>query len=665
MSADSRQSGGSNAEPQARSPLLARKPLRLWPGVAVLLLQWVAWFVVPPLIPEIGLTSMMVGMGCGLVIVLWWLLLSRAPWTERLAGVAMVAAAVYLSTLFVHPSIANGMRGMMPKIFSIPFVSLGLVAWAVLARGLTGGVRWASLVGAMLLASVPLAVLRTSGVTGGSRSELHWRWSATPEERLLAVAAREGEPPVAALSNADDSPAASAPGAVPAETATVPPPDQPASVDPQRLESSEASAVAQTGSATVQVGPSTGSAVDPTETPLAASVAANTVAEADRVPEWPGYRGPARDGQVRGVRIATNWTVAPPVELWRRPVGPGWSSFAVDGDFVYTQEQRGEEELVSCYRAATGEPVWHHRDTARFWESNAGAGPRATPTLHGGRVYTLGGTGLVNALDAADGSVVWTRDAAVDTGAKAPYWGFSGSPLVVGELVVVAASGRLIAYQKATGEPRWQGPASGTSYCSPHLANINGVAQILMVAQEGLSAVAPVDGALLWTHNWPGYPMVHPAFTADGDLLFAASREGGLRRLAVTHGPAGWSAVERWTSIGLKPYFNDFVVHQGHAYGFDGTMLAAVDLADGKRRWKGGRYGQGQLLLLPDQGLLLVLSEKGLLALVEASPEGFSELARHPAINGKTWNHPVLVGDLLLVRNAEEMAAFRLPVPAG
>ena len=269
----------------------------------------------------------------------------------------------------------------------------------------------------------------------------------------------------------------------------------------------------------------------------------------------------------------------------------------------------------------------------------------------------------MNALDARDGSVVWSRNAASDTGTKIPDWGFASSPLVVGDVVIVAAAGQLVAYDLASGDPRWRGPAGGQGYSSPQLLTIDRVAQILLMSGAGATSVAPADGKLLWQHSWKGGPIVQPAVTADGDVLISASAGSGTRRITVAHGPGGWTTKERWTSNGLKPYFNDFVVHEGHAFGFDGRILACIDLEDGQRKWKGGRYGSGQLVLLPDQDVLLVLSEEGELALVNATPDKFTEIARLPAaLEGKTWNHPVLVGDVLLVRNGEEMAAFRLPV---
>jgi outer membrane protein assembly factor BamB len=396
------------------------------------------------------------------------------------------------------------------------------------------------------------------------------------------------------------------------------------------------------------------------------SMAAQAVPKAlETEAEWPGFRGSSRDGVVPGVRIETDWEGSPPTELWRRPIGPGWSSFAVHGDLLYTQEQRGEDEIVACYDATSGAPIWRHRTAARFWEANAGAGPRGTPTLSGGRVYAFGATGILNVLEAADGALVWSRDVGSDSGVETPYWGFASSPVVVDDVVIVAAEGRLAAYDIVTGDLRWMGPTGGQGYSSPHLLKLDGVEQVLLLSGTGAVSVAPGEGTVLWEHPWPGYPIVQPSQLPNGDLLINGGESEGVRRLAVTHGATGWTTEERWTSTRLKPYFNDFVVHKGHAYGFDGSILACIDIDDGQRMWKGGRYGQGQLILLADQDLLLVISEKGELALVAASADGFTEVARFAALEGKTWNHPVLVGDLLLVRNSEEMAAFQLALGGG
>ena len=570
---------------QTDAPTL-KKPLRLWPGVVAAVLLLLGRFVVPIIMPE----AILYGLICGLVAVLaifaWWVFFSRARWFERLGAIALMVVALIATKRLVHASIAGGAMGNLLYVIAIPVLSLALVAWAVVTRRLSNGLRRAALVITILLACAVFTLIRTGGLTAEFDNDFHWRWSKTPEERLLAQA---GDEP-AALTSVAAAPAAAKTGA-----------------------------------------------------------------------DWPGFRGPERDGVVRGVRIKTDWAASPPVEMWRRPIGPGWSSFAVRGDLLYTQEQRGEDEVVSCYNVTTGKPVWKHRDAARFWESNGGAGPRGTPTLSNGRAYTLGVTGILNALDAANGAVVWSRNAASDTGTKLPGWGFTSSPLVLGDIVVVATAGKLAAYDLATGNPRWFGPDCGSGYSSPHLMTIQGVAQILLLSGTGATSVAPNDGQRLWEHALPpSARIVQPAVTADGDILVHDGEGNDMRRIAVTHGPGGWTVKERWTSDGLKPYFNDFVVHNGHAFGFDGSKIACIDLKDGKQKWQGGSYGHGQLVLLADQDLLLVLSEAGELALVGATTDQFKELARFPAIKGKTWNHPVLAGDVLLVRNGEEMAAFRL-----
>ena len=565
----------------------------MWPGVVAVVLQWLLWFAVPRVAPEAAMGAMLGGVVCALAVLVWWLFFSRAPWIERVGALVLMVVAVIATKRVVHPSIAGGMMGMMIITLAIPGFSLALVASTLVSRRLSRWPRRVFIAAAILVACGVFTLIRTGGISGDAKSDIHWRWTKTPEERLLAQA---GDEP------------------------TTPPGNLPATASPSK------------------------EAVDS---------------------GWPGFRGPKRDGVVHGVRIESDWSKQPPVAIWRQPIGPGWSSFAVQDNLFYTQEQRGENELVSCYNLTTGKSVWRHKDAARFWESNAGAGPRGTPTLSNGRVYTFGATGILNALDARNGSLVWSRNAASDTKTKIPGWGFASSPLVVGDVVIVATAGTLAGYDVVTGNQRWLGPPTDRGgYSSPHLATIGGVAQVLLMNGEGAMSVNPADGTLLWKHAWEGDSIVQPAITADGDVLIGSGSglgsEIGVRRVAVAHGSDGWTTKERWTSIGLKPYFNDFVIHKELAFGFDGSSLACIDLKNGERKWKGGSYGHGQIVLLSDQDLLLVVSEEGEVALVRAIPDQFTELARFKAVEGKTWNHPVLVGDILLVRNGEEMVAFRM-----
>jgi outer membrane protein assembly factor BamB len=642
-------------ETNGRTPL---KPLRLWPGVVIVAVQWLLRFGIPLMAPDgqlFGFETQLVTIFAGpaglLAILLWWLFFSRARWLERLSAIVLMVLAIVVTRPLAHPSIQNGFQGMMFVLFAVPStLSLALVVWAAASRRLSPVPRRAALAAAMLLGCGVWLLARTNGVYRGG-ADLEWRWTPTAEERLLARANDDTQapPPPSAVTTTPGAPAATTPVAETLNPPRVPKTGQTPAVP--RATSSERAPKPP---------------VPPAVETEAAGLTTNETRPA-RV-EWPGFRGPERDSIVRGVLVKTDWAASPPVELWRRPIGPGWSSFAVAGDHLYTQEQRGEEEIVACYNLTTGKPIWMHHDTTRFWESNGGAGPRATPTLSRGRVYTFGATGILNALDARSGAVVWTRNVSADTEVKVPGWGFAGSPLVVGDVVIVAASGALAGYDAGSGNRRWFVKSRGGSYSSPHLVTIDGVEQVLLMGGSGVTSVTPADGKVLWDNAWSGAPMVQPAVIAGGDLVVTtADAMGGLgiRRLKVTQDAGGWKVEERWTSRALKPYFNDFAVHKGHVFGFDGAILACVDLEDGQRKWKGGRYGNGQLMLLADQDLLLVLSEEGELALVKATPDEFSEVARFPVLDAKTWNHPVLVGDVLLVRNGEQMAAFRLSPPGS
>jgi outer membrane protein assembly factor BamB len=608
-----------------------RRSLRLWPGVVLVTLQWLGWFVLPRIAPQAALYAVLAGLLCGPAILVWWAFFSRAPRIERFGSILLIVATMAAVPRLLHPSVAKGNMGFQFFLYAIPVLSLAFVVWAVTTRRLADGTRRVTMAAAILLACGAFTLVRSRGLTGDGAPEFEWRWAETAEDRLLAQG-----------------------GALP------PAPPAP----PPTAKAPEPGPVIQADQTPVSPSPAAEPAMAlPKAQAKAEPASPSAPAAAEKEPDWPGFRGSERDGVVRGVHINTDWSASPPVELWRRPIGPGVSSFAVRGTRLYTQEQRGEEEMVACYNVTTGEPVWSHADVTRFWDSHVGAGPRSTPTLSSGRVYALGATGILNALDAADGTVVWSRNAASDTGAKLPTFGFASSPIVVDDLVIVHA-GAIVAFDRDTGDPRWVGPQSAGTYSSPCRLTLDGVPQIMLMTGDGATSVALRDGTLLWEHAWPGVGILPPALTEQGDLLISmidnAAMPIGTRRISVARGAAGWKVEERWTSLRLKPSFSPLVVHKGHAFGFDGGFLASIDVEKGERKWKGGRYGSGQLLLLPDQDLLLVVTEQGELALVRAVADAFTELARVPAIEGKTWNQPALVGDVLLVRNGQEMAAFRL-----
>jgi outer membrane protein assembly factor BamB len=383
---------------------------------------------------------------------------------------------------------------------------------------------------------------------------------------------------------------------------------------------------------------------------------------------WPAFRGPQRNGTVPGIVLDAAWSTRPPKEVWRHKVGPGWSSFSIAGNRIFTQEQRGPQEVVVCYDAKTGAERWVHASPARFAETMGGVGPRATPTLAGERLYALGATGLLDCLDPLTGTVKWERDLKQDARPTPPTWGFASSPLVVGDKVVVHAGGPndkgVVAYDTKTGKLCWSAPAGDHSYSSPQLATVAGREVILMLDNAGLSALDPASGKPDWTYEWKfnNYRAIQPLIVDPTGVLLGTGMGTGTRRIELKAAKAGIDIAERWTSLDMKPDFNDYVAYHGYLYGLDHNILCCVDLATGKRKWKNGRYGNGQILLFPDAGQLLVLSEEGDLVLIRANPDKLDEVARQKVLDGKTWNHPALAGNRIFVRNAEETACFELPL---
>ncbi len=400
--------------------------------------------------------------------------------------------------------------------------------------------------------------------------------------------------------------------------------------------------------------------------PTAAGDAATTGGAIEVVSrrDWPRFLGPLTDGVVGDLQLERDWVSHPPKEVWRASIGAAWSSFAIVGSRAVTQEQRGEEELVVCYDVTSGELLWAHSDRVRYDTTVAGVGPRATPTIDHGKVYSLGATGVLNCLDGASGRSVWRVDLVESFGGEVPDWGFSCSPLVVGELVVVTAppkTGRsLLAFDRSTGKRVWTGGDARASYSSPMFVRLVGVDQIVLLAHDAVVAHEPDGGELLWKHPWPGS---HPKVTQPvivGDRVLVSSGYGvGCELFDVLRTDGVFSTRSVWKSRTLKSKFANIIVRDGFAYGLDDGIMVSIDLATGKRRWKSARYGHGQLLLVGDT-LLLTEESSGDVVLVEPTSEGHRELARIDALGRRTWNPPALAGDLLLVRNASEVVCYRL-----
>ena len=565
------------------------QPLRWWPA-ALLLLAMVLARTVPPLLENApSMIWMVTAFGpllCGALILLWWLLASRATWQERLLGLLGIVSAIGGTIATVHPS----MRGPAIMVVTVP---MGMATFAIGAL-LLNRHKTRTLV-AVLLAACGFgfsSFLRSDGFWGDNSIGLHWRSTPSAEELLLAE---------------EKSPS---------------------------------------GSASVDFG--------------------SDVEESLLNPDWPGFRGPDRSARVGGIRLATNWETQPPEELWKVPVGPGWSSYAVAGDLLFAMEQRGLNELTACYSADTGETIWTSATEARFEDPLGGPGPRATPALAGGRLYALGASGHLKCHDARTGDVLWEQDLRKVADRDPPMWGYCSSPLVVDSVVIVIAGGKdgkgTLAFDAESGELRWSAASGEHSYSSPEVVSVAGSEYLATLSEAGMELVETATGSVVLNYEWKheGYRAVQPKVVGEDSLLLPTGMGTGTRRLKIHSAEGELSVEEIWTSLDLKPDFNDFVVHDGFAYGFDNAIFVCIDLSTGKRKWKRGRYGKGQVLLLDDANQLLVVSERGKVLLLEASPEGHSELAEFQAIEGKTWNHPVLIGDRLYLRNSEEAACFRV-----
>lgn len=381
---------------------------------------------------------------------------------------------------------------------------------------------------------------------------------------------------------------------------------------------------------------------------------------------WPGFRGTHRDAVYTETRIRTNWPSGGLIPIWRKPIGGGYSSFAIAGGRAYTIEQRREKEAIACYDLTSGQERWVFTYAAFFDESMGGEGPRATPAIDGDRIYSLGATGEFHCLDAETGRMLWHHNILAESGAANLAWAQSASPLVVDDLVILQPGGvngrSVVARNKRTGEVVWTSLSDEAAYSSPMVVTLAGQRQLLIPVLNRVVGLRVDDGAQLWEFPWivqlGNRNIAQPVVLGSNRFLLSAGYGTGCVAVEIIRSGDAWIAREVWRNRNLKNKFTSSVFWSGHVYGLDEDILVCLNAETGARMWKGSRYGYGQLLLADNQ--LVILCGDGDIAVVRADPDRPDELARFRALDGKTWNHPAMASGRLLVRNAVEMACFDL-----
>ena len=373
--------------------------------------------------------------------------------------------------------------------------------------------------------------------------------------------------------------------------------------------------------------------------------------------EWTQWRGPNRDGISHETGFLKSWPEDGPNVLWRVPIGDGFSAIAISQGRIYTMSAESDGEFVICLDASNGEEIWRCPSGSKFTEER-GDGPRSMPTVDGDWVFALGAEGKLYALDARDGEKLWEHDFVEEFGSSIPAWGFSSSPLVEGDLLLVEVGGKagksIVAFDKKSGHVMWTSHTDAPAYSSPIAITFNGMRQIVFLTSKTLLSVAPKDGQIYWKYHWPkGINIATPIFIAPDKIFISASYDKGAVLLKMKADPDGMAVEEAWKSRVMKNHFNSSVFQGDYLYGFDNAILKCIKANTGEEQWKQRGFGKGALILA--DGHLIVLGDQGKLALVEAIPSEYKEKASVQVLQGKCWTVPTLAGGRLYLRNQKEM----------
>lgn len=365
--------------------------------------------------------------------------------------------------------------------------------------------------------------------------------------------------------------------------------------------------------------------------------------------DWPQWRGPERTGISAETGWTTQWPAGGPKVLWKKNVGTSCSSVAVVKDHVFTMGNDGNNDTVWCYNAANGDLVWKYTYACALDPHQFEGGSGATPTIDGDLVFTCSRAGHLNCLNATDGKPIWSKNLIKDLGGKVPTWGYAGSPVVIGKLLVIdvgASDGTTMALDKKTGNVVWKSGTDGASYATAMPFKHGGKDCLATFNAFGLVILSDA-GKELARYPWKtSYDINSAAPIVSGDKIFISSGYNhGCALLQFT----GTELKSIWEHKKMRNHFNSSVLWKGSIYGFDESTLTCIDFASGDVKWTQGGLGKGSLMIA--DGRLVVQGEQGDLAIAEATPAAYKEIARAKVLSKRCWVAPVLANGHIYCKN--------------
>jgi len=382
--------------------------------------------------------------------------------------------------------------------------------------------------------------------------------------------------------------------------------------------------------------------------------------------DWPQWRGPNRDGVSKETDLLKTWPAAGPRVVWRVQLGEGFSSIALARGYAYTMFSKGNDEHLVCFDANSGAEKWRFRTDDKY-RNSWGNGPRVTPAVVGDHVYTVSANARLYALDAKTGARLWQHNLPGEFGGYIPELGYSNSPLIAGDLLLVAGCGgqdqSILGFNRKDGRLVWASCNDHPGYSSPIMISVQSISQAVFFMGSSIVSVSPSDGKILWNYSWRSSDYENtatPLFIPNDKLFFSSPhpRAEGTVVLQVMASGGRVNAAPIWKNNVMQLHFASAVLHENFLYGTDRYILKCIDARTGEQKWQQRGFGEGALILV--DGHLLVLGTSGNLALVEATPETYKEKTSAQILKGRCFTPPAFADGKLYLRNETEIVCLNL-----